>query len=83
MADSDLKKDNIASYLIWFDKFAVPSNADGSEDVVTSDHDSVDVCIMEALDGWVCLFLNQVLHDDEAKEFGFFFQVGSVKLCLN
>ena len=34
---------------------------------------------MEALDGRVRLLLHQVLHHDQAKELGFFFQVGSVK----
>ena len=70
---------NIGSYLFRFDKFTIPPNADSCEDVVTRDHDRVDIGIMEALDGRVRLLLHQVLHHDQAKELGFFFQVGSVK----
>ena len=61
--------------LIWPDKLAIASDADGSEDVVAGDHDRLDVGLVELLDGGVSLLLDQVLHDDQPQEVGLLLQL--------
>ena len=71
------------SNLVRLDELAVPSDGDGRQDVVAGDHDGVDVGVMEALDGRVSLLLDQVLHHDQTKEFGFLFKIGPKSFQLN
>ena len=71
------------SNLVRLDELAVPSDGDGRQDVVAGDHDGVDVGVMEALDRRVSLLLDQVLHHDQTKEFGFLFKIGPKSFQLN
>ena len=54
--------------LLGLDELAVSADADGGLDVVAGHHQGHDVGLVELGDGAVRLLLDQVLHDDQAKE---------------
>ena len=66
--------------LLGLDELAVSANADGGLDVVAGHHERHDVGLVKLSDGAVCLLLDQVLHDDQAKEVRPLLQLSSTQL---
>ena len=62
--------------LIRLDQIAVPAHADRGQNVVSRDHDGVDVGVVELFDGAVGFVFDQVLHDDQTQEVRLFLQAG-------
>ena len=61
--------------LIRLNEFAVPTHANGRQDVVSGDHDRVYVSLVQFPNRPVRFLLHQILHDDQAQKFGFFLQL--------
>ena len=66
--------------LLSLDELTVSAHADGSLDVVAGNHQRHDVGLVELSDGAVRLLLDQVLHDDQAKEVRPLLQLSSTQL---